>query len=116
MSPLRFNAFWCGAGVVGPSETRDKDANFVVASVSIGSVSFRLLEHQAQQQHQHHVGGSGLKREEDEADEVKEGKTVEDDDEEPQSISVPVHGLGTVSVRSTPTSRWVRGRNGWGFL
>lgn len=118
-SPLRFDAFWCGDGVVGPSETRDRDKNFVVASVSIGSISFRLLEHQAQHQYQHHVGGSGLKREEDEdveVKEVKEGGTVEDDDEEPQSISVPVHGLGTVNVRSTPTSRRERGGNRWGFF
>lgn len=57
-----------------------------------------------------------LNREDGEVDEVKEGKTTEDDDEEPQSISVPVHGLGTVSVRSTPTSRRVRGRSRWGFF
>lgn len=61
-----------------------------MASSSIGSVSLRLLEHQARHE-----------------DKDREGKAEEDDeaamdDDEPESISVPVHGLGTVSVSSVP--------------
>lgn len=71
-------------------ESRDCDANFVVTSLFIGSVSLSLLEHQEQ------AAGGGL-----EMGEVEE-EAVED--EETESISVPVHGLGTVSVRSAPVS------------
>lgn len=61
---------------------------FVVVSTSVGSVSLSLLEHQPQ------AGGKG------EVDEETEAATVE----EPVSISVPVHGLGTVSVSSVPVA------------
>lgn len=71
-------------------ESRECDANFVVTSLSIGSVSLSLLEHQEQ------TTGGGL-----EMGEVEE-EAIED--EETESISVPVHGIGTVSVRSAPVS------------
>lgn len=68
--------------------------NFVVASASVGSVSLRLLEHQEQTP----VDGN----------EKKEGEEEEEcsgtGEEEPESISVPVHGLGTVSILSAPVS------------
>ncbi|CAM9091454.1 unnamed protein product [Hapterophycus canaliculatus] len=73
-------------------ESRDFDMKFVVASASIGSVSLRLLEHQEQ------TPGEGPGRREEE----EERSGVED--EEPESISVPVHGLGTVSILSAPVS------------
>ena len=63
---------------------------FVVASASVGSVSLSLLEHQEQQ------AGWGA--------ETKEGEECAAEDEEPESISVPVHGLGTVNVLSAPVS------------
>lgn len=72
-----------------PFESREYDAKFVVASASIGSVSLRLLEHQEQ------TAGRGTETEDGE-----ECRAAED--EEPESISVPVHGLGTVNVLSTP--------------
>lgn len=71
-------------------ESRECDANFVVASLFIDSVSLSLLEHQEQ------TAGAVL--------DVGQVEEEAADDEEPQSISVPVHGLGTVSVRSAPVS------------
>ncbi len=73
-----------------PFEPRGSDANFVVASASVGSVSLSLLEHQEQQ------AGRGV--------ETKEREECAAEDEEPESISVPVHGLGTVNVLSAPVS------------
>lgn len=55
----------------------------------VGSVSFRLLEHQAK------ARGDG---------EAKEDEEAAVSEEEPESIFVPVHGLGTVSVISAPVS------------
>lgn len=72
-----------------PFGSREFDVKFVVASASVGSVSLRLLEHQEQT-----VGR------EPEAEEGEECRAPED--EEPESISVPVHGIGTVSILSTP--------------
>lgn len=71
-------------------ESRESDTNFVVASLSIGSVSLSLLEHQEQ------AAGGEL--------ELREVEEEAVEDEEAESISVPVHGLGTVSVRSAPVS------------
>lgn len=65
---------------------------FVVASASVGSVSLRLLEHQEQT-----AGEDPARKEEEEECSGAE-------DEEPESISVPVHGLGTVSILSAPVS------------
>lgn len=68
-------------------ESRDRDTNFAVVSVSVSRVSLRLLEHQPQ------AGGDG------EVGEEEEGAQ-----DEPESISVPVHGLGTVNILSAPVS------------
>ncbi|CAM9524405.1 unnamed protein product [Scytosiphon promiscuus] len=86
-----------GDGTLGRSgsgtfDSREFDMKFVVASASVGSVSLRLLEHQEQ------TPGEGSARKEGE----EECSAAED--EEPESISVPVHGLGTVSVISAPVS------------
>lgn len=74
-----------------PFESREYNAKFVVASASISNVSLRLLEHQEQT--------AGRRAEAEAGEECSAAE-----DEEPQSISVPVHGLGTVSVLSTPIS------------
>lgn len=62
----------------------------MVASASFGSVSLSLLEHQGQQ------ARTGV--------ETKEREECAAENEEPESISVPVHGLGTVNVLSAPVS------------
>lgn len=68
-------------------ESRDRDTSFAVVSVSVSRVSLRLLEHQPQAEGDDgKVGG----------EEGAEG--------EPESISVPVHGLGTVNILSAPVS------------
>lgn len=61
---------------------------FVVASTSVRSVELRLLTHHAR------MG--------EDFDEKDSEEAAADD--EPESISVPVHGLGTVSVLSAPVS------------
>ncbi|CAN0521094.1 unnamed protein product, partial [Ectocarpus sp. 12 AP-2014] len=81
-----------GTSSPAPFESREYHTKFVVASASVGSVSLRLLEHQEQPAH----------AEPKERGEEEECNSPED--EEPLSISVPVHGLGTVSVFSTPVS------------
>ncbi|CAN0117440.1 unnamed protein product, partial [Ectocarpus sp. 12 AP-2014] len=81
-----------GTSSPAPFESREYHTKFVVASASVGSVSLRLLEHQEQPAH----------AEPKERGEEEECNSPED--EEPLSISVPVHGLGTVSVLSTPVS------------
>ncbi|CAN0494343.1 unnamed protein product, partial [Ectocarpus sp. 8 AP-2014] len=81
-----------GTSSPAPFESREYHTKFVVASASVGSVSLRLLEHQEQPAH----------AEQKERGEEEECNSPED--EEPLSISVPVHGLGTVSVFSTPVS------------
>lgn len=65
-------------------DDRNRDANFVVVSASVASISLSLLEHQAQSRFE---------------DETPEEAGTE---EEPESISVPVHGLGTVNILSVP--------------
>lgn len=67
-------------------ESRDRDKIFAVVSVSVSRVSLRLLEHQPQAEGDGKVG-------------QEEGA-----EDEPESISVPVHGLGTVSILSAPVS------------
>lgn len=62
---------------------------FVVASASIRSVQLHLLTH-----HEREGGDFGEKKD------VEEAAA----DDEPESISVPVHGLGNVSVLSAPVS------------
>ncbi|CBN76641.1 conserved unknown protein [Ectocarpus siliculosus] len=81
-----------GTSSPAPFESREDHTKFVVASASVGSVSLRLLEHQEQPAH-----AKPKEREEEE-------ECNSPEDEEPLSISVPVHGLGTVSVFSTPVS------------
>lgn len=77
-------------GVASTDGSDEGDAIFfAVVSASVGSVSLSLLEHQPQR------GESG------EAEEDKREATTA---EEPESISVPVHGLGTVSIRSVPVT------------
>lgn len=75
--------------ILAPFESRDRDAFFVVASTSVRSVDLRLLTHHA--------------REGEDFGEKKDDEEAAADDE-PESISVPVHGLGTVSILSAPVS------------
>ncbi|CAM9544192.1 unnamed protein product, partial [Ectocarpus fasciculatus] len=92
MTSFEMNHGALGTSSPAPFESREYHTKFVVASASVGSVSLRLLEHQEQPAH----------AETKEKGEEEECNSPED--EEPLSISVPVHGLGTVSVFSTPVS------------
>lgn len=65
------------------ADDRERDSKLVVVSLSVSSLSLSLLEHQIHR--------------------CPEGEVVETASEEVESIAVPVHGLGTVSVLSSPT-------------